>query len=306
MTKSKQVHSAAANAVDFETMMKFIIDMKEQFSLVSSQMKEHMDRKDSEVTNIEAAMREMCVKLNFYEQQSLNSMMDIDGLQFDDKHDLKSVVLDYIGSLGLAIACTDIINVFALTKGHDKSRSEVLRVKFLHEFVKLQVMRHKIKMHKFAFSPVFFSHVLTRPNLHMIMQGKSFKKENKISDIKLLSGRLYVFLLNGRKVLIEHMDDLFERIHSDPPASDSSKLEEEEITSIQPYITTRQEEPQIDMQQNEPSKSVTVESLNQPSQPSQLSSSPELEQLRVKKKKKKKKKVIEKFSTDGFKTKSRD
>jgi hypothetical protein len=306
MTKSKQVNSsAAANAVDFETMMKYIIDMKEQFSLVSSQMKEHMERKNSEVANIEAAMREMCVKLNFYEQQSLNSMMDIDGLRFDDKHDLKSVVLHYIGSLGLEIACTDIINVFAFTKGHDKSRRKVLRVRFLHEFVKLQVMRHKIKMHKLTYSPVFFSHVLTRPNLQIIMQGKSFKKEKKISDIKLLSGRLYVFLLNRRKVLVEHMDDLFDTIQSDPPASDNSKCEEEEIASIQPDITTSQEpyrESQIDKEQNERSKSVTVESLNRPS--SQLSSSPELEQSRVKKKKKKK--VIEKFSADGFKTKFRD
>lgn len=208
MSKEKD-SNATGTSIDVGGLMKFMNDMCGQFSRLSTQINDFKEKKESEIALLHDAIKEASVKLNFHEQRNLNSMMDIDGLLFDERKKFKDSVIDYINSLGIEIASSEIIDVFVYTKRQRNNERKILRVTFVHEFIKRRVMRDKIRQHKDTSTTVYFSHVLTQSNLAMLMEGKKLKKENRISNIKLLNDRLFVFpLCNGSKIPVASMDDL--------------------------------------------------------------------------------------------------
>jgi hypothetical protein len=225
MTKGKK--SNDDSAVDKEALINIFGEMKDQFSMMAREFKEFKEKKSSEVICLENALMDMSDRLNFYEQKELNRVMNIDGLFLNGSKDVKNFVINYIATLGIQFLPSDIINAYEYTKRQGNSERKAIRVTFLHEFAKYQVMRQKIRMHRNNSTSVFFSHVLTRSNLAIMMEGKRLKKENKIADIKLLNGRLYAFLLSGAKIPIENMDDLFQATTDDEKPQNASSDETE-------------------------------------------------------------------------------
>lgn len=223
MSKEKKSNESVINK---EGMIDIFSDMRDQFSLMASEFKKFKDSKNQEMACLDDAMREVSLKLNFYEQRELNRVMDIDGLDTGNEKDIKQIVITHISSLGIEIYPSDIINAYVFTKRQKGSERKAIRVTFLHEFVKYDIMRKKIRMHRNKLSPVFFSHVLTRPNLAILMEGKKLKKENKIIDIKLLNGRLYVFHSDGKKILVECMDDLFQIVDDDKSSNITDEIKD--------------------------------------------------------------------------------
>lgn len=209
MSKDKN-SNATGTSIDIGELMKFINDLCGQFSRLSGQINDFTEKKESEIVLLNDAMREVSVKWNFYEQRELKSMMDIDGLRFDENKNYKNSVINYITSLGIDIAHSDIIDVFVYTKRQKNNERKVLRVTFLHEFIKRRVMREKIRLHKDKpTTTVFFSHVLTRSNVAMLMEAKKLKREKRISDVKFLNNQLFAFpLCNGNKIPLACMHDL--------------------------------------------------------------------------------------------------
>jgi hypothetical protein len=225
---SKGKTSNDDNTADKEAMINILSEMrtwmKDQFSTMAKEFKEFKEKKTSEVDCLEDAIWEMSEKLNFYEQKELNRVMDIDGLHLDGIKDVRNFVINYITTLGIQFSPSDIINAYVYTKRQRSNERKAIRVTFLHEFAKYQVMRQKIRMHRNNSTSVFFSHVLTRSNLAILMEGKKLKNEGKIADIKFLNGRLYAFLLNGTKTPIESTDRLLQAINDEKPLIESDKI----------------------------------------------------------------------------------
>ncbi|KAL7024635.1 hypothetical protein ACKWTF_013140 [Chironomus riparius] len=162
--------------------------------------------------------QELCV--NYMKQARLDRCMDISGLTFNDKMDLKSLAVKTIRSFKIKIDEAEIkkVNLVEIKKPVIK---KILTVTFDDADTKLRVLREKSKVQ--SHNGVFFNMTLTPSNGYYLRKAKYLLKGMNIKP-NFYDGAVQVKFPTGNKLIIqsdENLKELKKFIDEQPAATNN-------------------------------------------------------------------------------------
>lgn len=151
---------------------------------------------ETRVTANEGNLADVDRRINMLEQKSLNSRMEISGLNHPsfNPSTMKTGVFQYIVHLGIEISENQITDAFQVNRKYGNVTRSIIIVEFLHESIKKRIMREKIQHDKQQqIAPtIFFSDVLTKMNRHIFMEARQLKKQKLIHSAWTIGGEIYI------------------------------------------------------------------------------------------------------------------
>lgn len=198
-----------------------IADMNANMNEFIKMMKKNSKRLDvveSKVEKHELDLNHIDIRVNQIEQIRINNKMEITGLLIDDKEPLKKFIIGYIRSIGIEIEDHEIVDVYSrAARGtrREDNQKRVIVVTFVHESVKNRIFIKKVNADKHTNNAtIFFSHVLTPFNHHLLMKARHAVKEGKLMKAWSFNGEIFVMRSNDEgKMKITSENDLYQIIN---------------------------------------------------------------------------------------------
>lgn len=151
---------------------------------------------------------------NFLNQCRLNDRLEISGLieaPPSNKIDLRAKVLTHLKEIGIAVEPYEIADVYTQKRKFGADERFVVILIFIHEAIKIRVMRQKMQIKTIASSSVYFNDVLTPHNRSLIYQARVMKKAGKFTQVGSFNGKIYVKKSNASpKIFINNVCEMSE------------------------------------------------------------------------------------------------
>lgn len=155
-----------------------------------------VDEVESQLMRHEENFSDVDHRLNEIERARCNMKMEITGLNFPrdtPRHLIKPVVCEFLHKSNIAFNELEIVDTYAFRRRIRNDEQTCIIVTFLHEAIKNRIITDKIRHDKNnQVVNVFFSHVLTKAQRHLLLNARRAVREKKLIKAWSMSGNVFV------------------------------------------------------------------------------------------------------------------
>lgn len=157
---------------------------------------QRVDGLESQIAYHEDNFADVDHRLIELEREKTNAKMEITGLNVPrdtPRHLIKNQVYDFLRSSNINFNEMEIVDAYIFRRRIRNEEQNCITVTFLHEAIKNRIISEKIRLDKSNRTVnVFFGHVLTKANHHLLMNARRAVKDKRILKAWSMSGNIFV------------------------------------------------------------------------------------------------------------------